>query len=57
MKGLRHWIETVIEDVNQEIRVDLGLEQVTSEELERLKQPVDFTDKVPETGSVEEGSN
>lgn len=54
MRGLRRRIETVIEDVNLEIRVDLGLEQVTPEELERLKQSVDFTDKVPEAEQVEE---
>jgi len=47
MKGLRRRIEAMIEEVNQEIRVDLGLEQVTPEKLERIKQPINLSNELP----------
>jgi|GEM_PF-2739282 len=48
MKGLRRRIEEIIEDVNLEIRVDLGLEQVTPEELARLKEPINLSNELLE---------
>jgi hypothetical protein len=43
MKGLRRRIEAIIEEVNHEIRADLGLVQPTAEEpQETIEQPFDF---------------
>jgi hypothetical protein len=43
MKGLRRRIEAIIEEVNHEIRVDLGLVQPTAKERqETIEQAFDF---------------
>jgi len=55
MRGLRHRIETIIEEVNREIRLDLGLELVEeeSEEAKAFERELDEIEARYESIKVE----
>lgn len=53
MRGLRHRIEAIIEEVNHEIRVDLGIEQPNPELKTIDTLDVSEVEKTPECESEE----
>jgi len=53
MKGLIRRIQADIKEVNHQIKVDLGLEQPTPEELEKTDYFLDFVNGLPENESEE----
>lgn len=53
MRGLRHRIEAIIEEVNHEIRVDLGIEQPNPELKTIDTLDVSDVEKTPERESEE----